>query len=190
MIDTEKKEPTKIKNVNMAMEYGQNVRKYLLKTTKNKYNSKIRLFNYKSYNFLLKEINDNKKRENEGSSYQKLKQKSLQTLGNADIPNFSSFLKNEISLRIDSKTPKKYLLLDEEKEILKKLLPNDYYNNINEKYNSIENEINEIEGKFKNNETIKKDINLDTVKCERINLKLKELESRQTNLYVIYINNN
>ena len=190
MIDTEKKEPTKIKNVNMAMEYGQNVRKYLLKTTKNKYNSKIRLFNYKSYNFLLKEINDNKKRENEGSSYQKLKQKSLQTLGNADIPNFSSFLKNEISLRIDSKTPKKYLLLDEEKEILKKLLPNDYYNNINEKYNSIENEINEIEGKFKNNETIKKDINLDTVKCEGINLKLKELESRQTNLYVTYINNN
>ena len=62
MIDTEKKEPTKIKNVNMAMEYGQNVRKHLLKTTKNKYNSKIRLFNYKSYNFLLKEINDNKKR--------------------------------------------------------------------------------------------------------------------------------
>ena len=190
MIETEKKEPTKIKNVNMSMEYGENVRKHILKNNKKKYNSKIRLFNYKSYNFLLKELNDNKKKENEGSSYQKLRQKSLQTLGNADIPNFSSFLKNEISLRIDSKTPKKYLLLEEEKEILKKLLPNDYYNNINEKYNSIENQINEIEGKFKNNETLKNDINLETVKYEGINLKLKELESRQANLYVTYINNN
>lgn len=190
MIETEKKEPTKIKNVNMAMEYGQNVRKQLLKKTKNKYSSKIKLFNYKSYNFLLKELNDNKRRENEGSEYQKLRQKSLQTLGNADIPNFSSFLKNEISLRIDSKTPKKYLLLDQEKEILKKLLPSDYYNNMNEKYDSIENEINEIKDKFKNNETIKNDLNLDTIKCEGINLKLKELESRQTNLYVTYINNN
>ena len=111
-------------------------------------------------------------------------------MGNADIPNFSSFLKNEISLRIDSKTPKKYFLLEEEKEILKKLLPNDYYNNINDKYNSIENEINEIEGKFKNNETIKNDIHLDTVKCEGISLKLKEMESRQANLYVTYIDNN
>ena len=190
MIETEKKEPTKIKNVNMSMEYGENVRKHILKNNKKKYNSKIRLFNYKSYNFLLKELNDNKKKENEGSSYQKLRQKSLQTLGNADIPNFSSFLKNEISLRIDSKTPKKYLLLEEEKEILKKLLPNDYYNNINEKYNSIENEINEIEGKFKNNETLKNDINLENVKYEGISLKLKELESRQANLYVTYINNN
>ena len=190
MIETEKKEPTKIRNINMAMEYGENVRKDLLKKTKNKYSSKIRLYNYKSYNFLLKEINDNKKMESKGSEYQKLRQKSLQTLGNADIPNFSSFLKNEISLRIDSKTPKKYLLLDQEKEILKKLLPNDYYNNINEKYNSVENEINEIEEKFKNNETIKNDLNMDTIKCQGINLKLKEMESRKANLYVTYINNN
>ena len=177
MIKSKTRIQTKIRNVNMTMEYGQNVRKKMLAKTTNKYSSKIKIVNYKSYNFLLKENEDKKANERKGSSY-----KNLQTVGNTELPNFSAYLKNDISYRIDDKTPKNFLFSQDEKEILKKLLPNEYYNNYNEKYNKIENELTEIEDKFKGNDSIKKEIYYDNLKNDVNNLKLKELSYKTNSL--------
>ena len=185
MIKTKKRVQTKIKNVNMTMEYGEKVRKEMLAKTTNKYSSKIRIVNYKSYNFLLKENEDKKANERKLSSY-----KNLQTVGNTDLPDFSTYLKKDISYRIDDKPPKKYLFSQEEKEILKKMIPNEYYNNYNEKYNKIENELTEIEDKFKENDTIKKEIYYDNIKNDANNLKLKELEYKTNSLKGIVGQNN
>ena len=179
MIETEKKEPTKIKNVNMTMEYGERVRKQLLQNTKIKYNSKMSFMNYKSYNFFLKELDDNRKSINMGSSY-----KNLKTIGDSELPDFTTYLKKDISCRIDTKSPKNFLFSDQEKEVLKKLLPNEYYNNYNEKYSQAENKINELEEKFKNHEQIKREINLDNIKCDAVNLKIKELSTISANLKI------
>jgi hypothetical protein len=193
MIETEpeKKEQTKIKNVNMTMVYGEKVRKQALSQVKNKYNSKIKLVNYKSYNFLLDELNYNKTiGEHVGSLYQNLQEKSLQTGENVEIPDFSTYLKNEISVRIDTKSPKNYLFSDKEKEVLKKLLPDRYYNNYNEKFNKVETELTEIEEKFKDNKNIKNEIYMDNIKCDEQNLKLKELGNIKANLTLSNSKNN
>ena len=191
MIETEKKERTKIKNVNMTMVYGENIRKKSLENAKNKYSSKMKIVNYKSYNFLLKEVNNNKSlRENISSSYKTLNGKNLQTSGNIDPSDYYSFLKNDISVRIDTKSPKKYLFSDKEKDILKKLLPSDYYNNCNEKYNKLETEITEIEDKFKDHDQIKNDIYLNNIKYDAVNLKIKELGHIKANLNVDVSKNN
>ena len=183
--EVEKVIPTKIENATEAMVYGEKVRKEMLQKVKNKYSSKIRLFNYKSYNYLLNELNDNKEANvKKGSSY-----KSLQTSGEADLPNFSSYIKNDISCRIDAKTPKIFLFSQDEKEILKKLIPNEYYNNYNEKYNKAEKEINEIEEKFKENGNKKKKLFLDNIKCDAINLKLKEITHIKAVLSINYSKN-
>ena len=190
-IGSEKKSPTKIKSVSMTMEYGENIRKNILKNTKNKYNSKIKLVNYKSYNYLLKELNNNNKnKEYTGSSYQKLQENNMKTMENGEIPDFSSYLKNGIEHRIDTKSPQKFLFSEQEKDILKKLLPDEYYNNCNEKYNKIENELNEIGEKYKENEQIKNEIFLDNIKYEGINLKLKESGNIKINLNAIFSKNN
>ena len=189
-IEPNKKSPTKIKNVNMTMVYGENVRKNILKNTKNKYNSKIKLVNYKSYNFLLKELNNNNRnKENIGSSYQKLQENNMKTTENVEIPDFSTYLKNGVGHRIDTKSPTKFLFSEQEKDILKKLLPSKYYNNCNEKYNKIENELNEIGEKYKNNDEVKKEIYLDNIKVQSINLRLKELGNIKTNLNAIFSKN-
>ena len=189
-IEPNKKSPTKIKNVNMTMVYGENVRKNILKNTKNKYNSKIKLVNYKSYNFLLNELNNNNRnKENIGSSYQKLQENNMKTTENVEIPDFSTYLKNGVGHRIDTKSPTKFLFSEQEKDILKKLLPTEYYNNCNEKYNKIENELNEIGEKYKNNDEVKKEIYLDNIKVQSINLRLKELGNIKTNLNAIFSKN-
>ena len=194
MIETEqieKKEPTKIGNVNMTMEYGEKIRLKTLKNIKNKYNSKIRLINYKSYNYLFKELNENKKlKEKVGSSYKNIHERNLKTMGNADLSDFNKYLKKGINFRIDTKSPKKYLFSEQEKVILKKLLPNEYYNNYNEKFNKVENKLNEIEEQLKGNDKIKKEINLDNIKCGGTMLKLKELSNIKNNLFISYIKNN
>ena len=185
MIETEpeKKEPTKIKNVNNSMVYGEKVRKQALSQVKKKYNSKIKIFNYKSYNFLLDDLNYNKTLgEHSGSSYKNLIEKNLKSGVNEEIPNFSAFLKNEISVRIDTKTPKNFLFSDKEKQILKKLLPDKYYNNYNEKFNKAENELNKIDEKFKENKQVKNEIILDNIKCDEQKLLLKQLEHIRGNL--------
>ena len=106
----------------------------------------------------------------------------MKTGANEEIPNFSAFLKNEISVRIDTKTPKNFLFSDKEKQILKKLLPDKYYNNYNEKFNKAENELNKIDEKFKENKQVKNEIILDNIKCDEQKLLLKQLEHIRGNL--------
>ena len=115
---------------------------------------------------------------------------NLQTSGNIDPSEYYSFLKNDISVRIDTKSPQKYLFSDKEKDILKKLLPSDYYNNCNEKYNKLEAEITEIEDKFKDHNQIKNDIYLNNIKYDAVNLKIKELGHIKANLTVDISKNN
>ena len=185
MVKTKTRVKTKLRNVNMFMEYGEIIRKQMLANATNKYSSKVKIVNYKSYNFLLKENDDKKANENKGSSY-----KNLQTVANTELPSFSTYLRNDISYRIDDKIPKKYLFSEDEKEILKKLLPDEYYNNCTEKYNKIENELTEIEDKFKGNDTIKKEIYYDNIKNDVNNMKLKELTYQANSLRTIIGQNN
>ena len=194
MMEVEKKEPTVIKNVNMTMMYGESVRKKLLNNTENKYNSKIKIVNYRSFNYLLKDMEnmkDNKKLKDNPN----LPSKSLNDLNQAaastymDSSAYYSLLKNDISCKIDTKSPKKYLFTEQENNILKKMLPTEYYNKYNEKYNSKENQLTEIEDKFKEHEQMKSDINLNNIKYDAINIKIKELSLIKSKLYVDYSKN-
>ena len=176
-----KKEQTKIKMVNMTMKYGEDIRKKMLEKATNKYNSIQNIFKYNSYNYLIKEFKDDKKENiKNGSSY-----KMLKSEGNMQLPDFTTYLKKNISFKIDNKTPKKYLFSQEEKEMFKKLLPKEYYNNYNDKYNKVENELTEIEDKFKGNNIIKNQIYSDNIKNAVSNLKLKELSYKISNLKII-----
>ena len=189
MIETEKKEPTKIKNINMTMEYGQKIRNRSLQNTKNKYSSKIKIFNYKSYNYLVNEFNENRKsRENLTISYKsEEKSNNLKTSGN--IEDSAQYFR-DINHKIDISSPKKYYLFNEkEKEVLKKLIPNEYYNNINEKYKNAENQLTEIEDKLKDNDGIRNQLYFDNVRNEAIQLKLKEQMQVKTNLNIVYNKN-
>ena len=182
MIETEKKEPTVIQNVNMTMVFGEKVRKKLLKTTKNKYSSKMKIVNYKSFNFLL---NDNKKeKESRNKSYKTLSEQNIQTSNNMNVSDYYSLLRNDINCKIDTKSPKNYLFTEQENYMLKKILPSDYYNNCNERYNKMEHQLTEIGDKFKEHDQIKKDIYLNNIKYDALNLKLKESSKIKANLSV------
>ena len=107
MIKTEKKEPTKIKDVNMAMVYGKNVRNKSLQSSKNKYSSRVKIMNYKSYNFLVKEMNENKKSTDSLTiPHIDTKHHNLKTSGNVEYSNLSAYFRNQINYRINDKTPK------------------------------------------------------------------------------------
>lgn len=190
MIETEKKEPTKIKNVNMTMEYGEKIRNKSLQNAKNKFSSKIKIFNYKSYNYFVNEFNENRKsRDNLTISYKNEdKSNNLKTSGNMENSAMSSYFR-DINHKIDVSTPKKYLFSEKEKEVLKKLIPNEYYNNINERYKNAENQLTEIEDMFKDNEAIRNQLYYDNVRNEAINLKLKEQIQIKTNLNIDYNKN-
>ena len=190
MIETEKKEPTVIRNVNMTMEYGEKVRNKSLQNAKNKYNSKIKIFNYKSYNYFANESNENRKsKDNLTISYKNEdKSNNLKTSGNIENSAMSSYFR-DVSHRIDVSTPKKYLFNEKEKEVLKKLIPNEYYNNINEKYKNAENQLTEIEDMLKDNDAIRNQLYYDNVRNEAVNLKLKEQIQIKTNLNIDYNKN-
>jgi len=190
MIETEKKEPTKIKNVNMTMEYGEKVRNKSLQNAKIKYSSKIKIFNYKSFDYLINEFNENRKsKDNLTISYKNEdKPNNLKTSGNLENSAQSSYFR-DVSHRIDTSTPKKYLFNEKEKEVLKKLIPNEYYNNINEKYKNAENQLTEIEDMFKENDAIRNQLYYDNVRNEAVNLKLKEQIQIKTNLNIDYNKN-
>ena len=192
MIETEKKAPTVINNVNMTMKYGQSIRTRLLKNTKNKYSSKVKVGNYKSYNFLIKDMKDNTKEKGSNINLQSksLNDLTLQTSVIVNASAYYSFLKNDVNSKIDTKSPKKYLFNEQEKDILKKILPTEYYNSCNEKYNKIDNQLTEIGDRFKEHDQIKNDINLNNIKFDEINLRIKELSLIKTKLYVNYTNNN
>jgi hypothetical protein len=190
MIETEKKEPTKIKNVNMSMEYGEKVRNKSLQNAKNKFSNKIKILNYKSYNYLINEFNENRKsKDNLTISYKNEdKSNNLKTSGNIENSALSSYFR-DVNHKIDTSTPKKYLFNEKEKEVLKKLIPNEYYNNINEKYKNAENQLTEIEDMFKDNDAIRNQLYYDNVRNEAVNLKLKEQIQIKTNLNIDYNKN-
>ena len=190
MIETEKKEPTKIKNVNMSMEYGEKVRNKSLQNAKNKFSNKIKIFNYKSYDYLINEFNENRKsKDNLTISYKNEdKSNNLKTSGNIENSALSSYFR-DVNHKIDTSTPKKYLFNEKEKEVLKKLIPNEYYNNINEKYKNAENQLTEIEDMFKDNDAIRNQLYYDNVRNEAVNLKLKEQIQIKTNLNIDYNKN-
>ena len=190
MIETEKKEPTKIKNVNMSMEYGEKLRNKSLQNAKNKFNNKIKIFNYKSYDYLINEFNENRKsKDNLTISYKNEdKSNNLKTSGNIENSALSSYFR-DVNHKIDTSTPKKYLFNEKEKEVLKKLIPNEYYNNINEKYKNAENQLTEIEDMFKDNDAIRNQLYYDNVRNEAVNLKLKEQIQIKTNLNIDYNKN-
>lgn len=190
MIETEKKEPTKIKNVNMSMEYGEKVRNKSLQNAKNKFSNKIKILNYKSYDYLINEFNENRKsKDNLTISYKNEdKSNNLKTSGNIENSALSSYFR-DVNHKIDTSTPKKYLFNEKEKEVLKKLIPNEYYNNINEKYKNAENQLTEIEDMFKDNDAIRNQLYYDNVRNEAVNLKLKEQIQIKTNLNIDYNKN-
>ena len=190
MIETEKKEPTKIKNVNMSMEYGEKLRNKSLQNAKNKFSNKIKILNYKSYDYLINEFNENRKsKDNLTISYKNEdKSNNLKTSGNIENSALSSYFR-DVNHKIDTSTPKKYLFNEKEKEVLKKLIPNEYYNNINEKYKNAENQLTEIEDMFKDNDAIRNQLYYDNVRNEAVNLKLKEQIQIKTNLNIDYNKN-
>ena len=179
MLPVETKEQTRIKN-NNTLDYGENVRKKMLKNAKKKYNSKIKLVNYKSYNFIVKKINESQKEKE--TEKKMIYNRSSQTEGNLENYNYYSYLRTKINPRIDTENPKDFLFSERDKELLQHLIPNEYYNNYNEKFNQAEKEINDIKEYFKDHEPIKKEINLYTIKYEALNLGLKELYQENANL--------
>ena len=190
MIETEKKEPTKIKNVNTTMEYGEKVRNKTLKNVKNKYSSKIKISNYKSYNYLITELYENRKSKSNLTISYKNEDKSnnLKTSGNIKNSDLSLYLK-DINHKVDTSSPKKCLLSEKEKEVLKKLIPNEFYNNFNEKFKNAENQLTEVEDMFKDNDGIKNQLYYDNVRNEALNFKLKELMQIKINLNIDYNKN-
>ena len=190
MIKTEKKEPTKIKDVNMAMVYGKNVRNKSLQSSKNKYSSRVKIMNYKSYNFLVKEMNENKKSTDSLTiPHIDTKHHNLKTSGNVEYSNLSAYFRNQINYRIDDKTPKCFLFSDKEKEVLQKLVPNEYLNYYNEKFNTAENQITEIEDKFKQNDSIKNEILQSNYKNDALNLKIIQQNRIKADLEIDFSKN-
>lgn len=164
----EKEEEEQIERIN----YGNRIRKKLMKTTKNKYDSrKVKTITHRSYNFLQNEMNDNMKKKRNNSS------KQNQEVNENEKTNKKE--KNNV-----------YLFTEAEKEVFKKLVPNEYFNNVNVKVNERENEIKEIEEAYQDKKGLKKKLYLDNLRYDEINLKEKELKMIKSNLMATHIKNN
>ena len=164
----EKEEEEQIQRIN----YGNRIRKKLMKTTKNKYDSrKVKTITHRSYNFLQNEMNDNTKKKRNNSS------KQNQEVNENEKTNKKE--KNNV-----------YLFTEAEKEVFKKLVPNEYFNNVNDKVNERENEITEIEEAYQDKKSLKKKLYLDNLRYDEINLKEKELKMIKSNLMATHIKNN
>ena len=128
------KSPNKKKDFisgNNRIQYGLKVENKLIKSTQIKYDSRQAYYlNQKSFNRLkdeMKEIENNKK----SNSSEKLKKIDY---------NPEKVANNKL------KEPQKpYLFTEVEKEIFKNIMPNEYFNNLNQKYTQKENEMKEIQ---------------------------------------------
>ena len=67
-------------------------------------------------------------------------------------------------------------------EKLKKIMPNEYFNNLNQKYTQKENEMKEIQETTKIPKEIKKQLYLDNLRYEEIILKQREINMKKANL--------
>ena len=191
MIDKKNDINTKVINTSQTNIPIKFIRNKLIKNDRYKNINKTKSINYDSYNYLFKELRENKKSKNNLSiphiSLRKNITKSYGTLMNLGI---SSYCNNEIKSRIDNTSPKHYLFSENEKKVLEKLLPSEYINKIDEKYQKVENEINEYDNKFKENEGLKNKINLEKIKNFHINLQKKEQDKIKINLGAKYSQNN
>jgi hypothetical protein len=168
MMTLPKKEPTKISNPSISLIYGEKIRNKSLQNTKVKFSSKLKILKYKNFNFLTNEYKDNII-----MPHKNLIKNKLKTTENLDSSNIFKYLKNEINCKIDASTPKLHLFSESEKKVIQKLLPTEFFNHINEKYNQAENKLVQIEEKFKGNNKLKSEIDLENVKNDELNLQLK-----------------
>ena len=132
---------------------------------------KNKTITHRSYNFLQNEMNDNMKKKRNNSS------KQNQEVNENEKTNKKE--KNNV-----------YLFTEAEKEVFKKLVPNEYFNNVNVKVNERENEIKEIEEAYQDKKGLKKKLYLDNLRYDEINLKEKELKMIKSNLMATHIKNN
>jgi hypothetical protein len=165
------KSPSKKKDYisgNNRIQYGLKVENKLIKSTQIKYDSRQAYYlNQKSFNRLkdeMKEIENNKK----SNSSEKLKKIDY---------NPEKVANNKL------KEPQKpYLFTEVEKEIFKNIMPNEYFNNLNEKYSQKENEMKEIEEATKPQKELKMQLYLDNLRYEEIILKQREIKMKKANL--------
>ena len=164
------KSPNKKKDYisgNNRIQYGLKIENKLIKSTQIKYDSRQAYLNQKTYRRLKDEVEkiENNKRSN---SSEKLKKIDY---------NPENVANNKLKER-----QKPYLFTEVEKEIFKNIMPNEYFNNLNEKYSQKENEMKEIEEATKPQKELKKQLYLDNLRYEEIILKQREIKMKKANL--------
>ena len=164
-------QPKKEKNASnentKRSEYGVKVRNNVLQNTKNKYDFKdVELVNKKSYDFLKNEMIETERKIRKDLEEEKI--------GNN---------KGKDAMKV-------YLFTEAEKEVFQKIMPNELFNNLNDKFNEKEVEMKKIEETFKEQKEQKRKLYLDNLKYEEINLKKQELRMKKTNLMSENIKNN
>ena len=172
-IEVEIKPPTERKMQNKIHSYSERIRYNSLEHSENRYNSRRSLDKYKIFKLLLQE-SESKTESGPYTYRQKGSVKTLSNVGNSQLYN-SSRIRKEIKYKIDCKSPKNYLFSEKEKEVLNKMVPEDYLNNLNLKYNNIENEIKDIQGEIDEEKVeMKSCINNNKLRIDILNLKVKE----------------
>ena len=164
-------QPKKEKNASnentKRSDYGVKVRNNVLQNTKNKYDFKdVELVNKKSYDFLKNEMIETERKIRKDLEEEKI--------GNN---------KGKDAMKV-------YLFTEAEKEVFQKIMPNEIFNNLNDKFNEKEVEMKKIEETLKEQKDQKRKLYLDNLKYEEINLKKQELRMKKTNLMSENIKNN
>ena len=162
-----KKEKNALNENTKRSDYGVKVRNNVLQNTKNKYDFKdVELVNKKSYDFLKNEMIETERKIRKDLEEEKI--------GNN---------KGKDAMKV-------YLFTEAEKEVFQKIMPNEIFNNLNDKFNEKEVEMKKIEETFKEQKEQKRKLYLDNLKYEEINLKKQELRMKKTNLMSENIKNN
>ena len=162
-----KKEKNALNENTKRSDYGVKVRNNVLQNTKNKYDFKdVELVNKKSYDFLKNEMIETERKIRKDLEEEKI--------GNN---------KGKDAMKV-------YLFTEAEKEVFQKIMPNELFNNLNDKFNEKEVEMKKIEETFKEQKEQKRKLYLDNLKYEEINLKKQELRMKKTNLMSENIKNN
>ena len=162
-----KKEKNALNENTKRSDYGVKVRNNVLQNTKNKYDFKdVELVNKKSYDFLKNEMIETERKIRKDLEEEKIENN-----------------KGKDSLKV-------YLFTEAEKEVFQKIMPNELFNNLNDKFNEKEVEMKKIEETFKEQKEQKRKLYLDNLKYEEINLKKQELRMKKTNLMSENIKNN
>ena len=162
-----KKEKNGLNENTKRSDYGIKVRNNVLQNTKNKYDFKdVELVNKKSYDFLKNEMIETERKIRKDLEEEKIENN-----------------KGKDSLKV-------YLFTEAEKEVFQKIMPNELFNNLNDKFNEKEVEMKKIEETLKEQKDQKRKLYLDNLKYEEINLKKQELRMKKTNLMSENIKNN